>query len=370
MILLRRELHQRPEPAGHEERTAAAVASRLTAAGIPVTTGVGGHGVVAVVEGGTPGPTIAYRADMDAMLTAAGPAHLCGHDVHTAIGVGIAQTLARTPFAGRAMVLFQPAEETLEGARAMLASGVFASGVPDEVYALHCGPYPVGTFGVMPGVGQPGQDTGHVEGGDAALVAAIEGLSTVRRPTNDAEFQRLFADLHTPDGPLRRFVFAESWIEPGSAAARFAVRAWPDDRYPELRTELHRLAGDRRIVFDGDPFPAMVCSAELSTLAAAHLLTVPGVSSIATMHAAFPFNGEDFGLFLAHAPGAMFFLGVGPAGVPHAPTFTVDERAIPLGVRAMTSLLLDRLAALARRQDGATRPSPSESSTGRRGPAT
>ncbi|WP_433060954.1 M20 metallopeptidase family protein [Dactylosporangium sp. CS-033363] len=348
LIALRRDVHRHPELAGREERTAATVASHLAAAGIAVTRGVGGHGLVAVVEGGAPGPTVAYRADMDAMVAATGPAHLCGHDVHTAIGVGIAQTFARMSFAGRVLVLFQPAEETLEGARAMLDAGVFASGVPDEVYALHCGPFPVGTFAVMPGVGQPGQDIGHVEGADAALVSSIADLSTVRRPANDAQLQQLFADLLTPDGPLRRFVFAEAWIPPGDATTWFAVRAWPHDRYPELRAQLRRLAGDRRVVFDGDPFPAMVCSQELSTLAAAHLLTVPGVDAITTMHAAFPFNGEDFGLFLERAPGAMFFLGVGLDGIPHAPNFTVDERAIPLGVRAMSSFLSNRLEVLAR----------------------
>src|SRR5439155_5791393 len=89
-----------------------------------------------------------------------GAAHLCGHDLHTAIGVGIAQVLARLRhrLTGRIVFVFQPAEETLEGAQAMLESDVLKRTAPAEIYALHCGPLPVGTFAVMPGVGQPGLD--------------------------------------------------------------------------------------------------------------------------------------------------------------------------------------------------------------------
>jgi amidohydrolase len=156
-IALRREVHQWPELAGDESRTAALVAERLRAAGLAVSTGVGGHGVVAVLDGAGTGPTIAYRADIDAVAPGhvagsrsgapvAGAAHLCGHDLHTAIGVGVGQVLARLRerFDGRVVLVFQPAEETLEGARAMIEAGVIDRLTPQEIYALHCGPMPVG----------------------------------------------------------------------------------------------------------------------------------------------------------------------------------------------------------------------------------
>jgi len=159
LVALRRDIHRQPELAGEERRTAGLVADRLRAAGLEVSTGVGGHGVVAALDGMSGGPTVAYRADMDAvgpnglLNYASGKAfdaeftsqvqdvgHHCGHDIHTAIGVGVAETLSqmRDRLPGRVVFLFQPAEETLEGARAMIEEGVLDRYTPREIYALHC----------------------------------------------------------------------------------------------------------------------------------------------------------------------------------------------------------------------------------------
>jgi metal-dependent amidase/aminoacylase/carboxypeptidase family protein len=375
LIALRRNIHRWPELAGDERRTAAAVAERLEAAGLSVSTGVGGHGVVALLDGAGPGRTVAYRADMDAVADdeliggpfasqVAGAAHLCGHDLHTAIGVGIAQVLARMRqrFAGRVIFVFQPAEETLDGARAMIDAGVLDRVSVDEIYALHCAPLPVGTFAVMPGAGQPGLDRGHIDvsGPNAAatgdrLVAAINDMSTVAPPQTPEESDRFHNDLLTPDGPLARFVFAGSDRTRGGGDGTrvwFWLRAWPDDRYAELREDIRRLAEsvNARVEFAGPPFPAMVCSPDLSYAAADYLRGRPEVSDVEVFHAAFPFNGEDFALFLHRVPGAMFYLGVaneaaGINGAPHAPDFAADDRAIGHGVRAMAGLLTTRLSA-------------------------
>ncbi|MET9461556.1 M20/M25/M40 family metallo-hydrolase [Streptomyces canus] len=124
LIGMRRDLHRHPDLAGDERLTSALVAERLRAAGLAVVTGVDGHGVVAVLDGAGEGPTVAYRADMDAVddelcdcafaSQVPGAAHLCGHDLHTAIRVGIALVLARLrkQLNGRVVFVFQPAEET------------------------------------------------------------------------------------------------------------------------------------------------------------------------------------------------------------------------------------------------------------------
>ncbi|MFE9749494.1 M20 family metallopeptidase [Saccharothrix saharensis] len=372
LVALRRDLHRWPEPAGEERRTAARVAEELRAAGLSVTTGVGGHGVVAVLAGSGPGPTVAYRADLDAVVAdevaespfasrVPGVAHLCGHDLHTAIGVGVARVLARARFDGTVVFVFQPAEETLQGARAMIDAGVLDRTRPDEVYALHCAPLPVGTLATMPGSGLPGLDSGHVDltGPDAAaagelLRAAIDGLTTVSRPATPEEFARMLDDIRTPDGPLARFVHASTWLtseEDGGARLRFWLRAWPQERYPALRDEVRRLAAGARVEFAGPPFPAMVCPPDLSHAAAAHLRHVDAVAAVEVFPAAFPFNSEDFALFLRRVPGAMLYLGVanpeeGVNGVPHAPDFAADDRAIGVGVRAVAELLLHRLDVL------------------------
>ncbi|MDX2291804.1 MULTISPECIES: M20 metallopeptidase family protein [Streptomyces] len=373
LIGMRRDIHRHPELAGEEWRTSALVAERLRAAGLAVVTGVGGHGVVAVLDGAGEGPTVAYRADMDAVdddelfdcafaSRVPGAAHLCGHDLHTAIGVGIALVLARLrkQLNGRVVFVFQPAEETCEGARAMIEDGALERTAPREIYALHCGPLPVGTFAVGPG--QPGQDRFRIElagpGADDAkrLVTMIEGLSTVGRPQTPGQFQRLMDDLQTPGGPLASFVYALAYSSSGDDGARVHafLRAWPESRYAEIREGVRRWVGAipcARVQFTEQPFPAMVSSPDLSAAAATYLRCALGEDAVTVLHAAFPFNGDDFAYFLHQVPGAMFYLGVanpatGLYGVPHSPDFAADEHAIGIGVRAMVGFLSSRLDAL------------------------
>lgn len=374
LIGMRRDIHRHPELAGEERRTSALVAERLRAAGLTVTTGVGGHGVVAVVEGAGDGPTAAYRADMDAVGADEPPrfafasqvpeaAHLCGHDLHTAIGVGVALVLARLRerLNGRVVFLFQPAEETGEGARAMIEDGVLERTAPQEIYALHCGPLPVGMLAAGPG--QPGQDHFKVKlvGADAAgdaerLAHLIDGLSTVERSFAPEQIQRLMDDMRTPEGPLARFVFARSHPSTGDggASVHAALRAWPEGRYAGIRADVRRWVDaipGARLEFAEQRSPAMVCSPELSAAGTAYLTGALGTDAVMVLHARYPFNGDDFAFFLHQVPGAMFYLGVadpdaGIQGVPHSPDFAADERAIGVGVRAMAGFLSSRLAAL------------------------
>ncbi|NPD27864.1 amidohydrolase [Corallococcus exiguus] len=161
---LYRDLHEHPELSGQEARTAAQVAHRLEAEGYAVSRDVGGHGVVGLLRNGD-GPTVLLRGDMDALpveektglpyasrvRTEDGEPvmHACGHDVHAACLVGTAAVLARSRDAwrGTVMVVGQPAEETLQGAKAMLDDGLYSRfGTPDAVLGQHTAPLPVGTF--------------------------------------------------------------------------------------------------------------------------------------------------------------------------------------------------------------------------------
>lgn len=359
LVELRRDIHRHPETAGQERRTAALVARRLRAAGLAVTTGVGGHGVVGILTGAHRGRTVAYRADMDAVPPAEQigggpqPAHVCGHDVHTTVGVGVAQVLARLRhrLAGTVTFVFQPAEEDLSGAAAMLADGVFRDARPAEIHALHCGPVPVGQFAVMPGFGQPGLDRGAVTltGADAAaraqrLAAEIGALGTVAPPAGPADLERLLIDLQAPGGPLTEFVFMQATAS--GAEVQVSYRCWPEERYVAVRADIDRLARpyEATVAFPNDPFPAMVCPERESLELRRYL----GRDRTATMHAAFPFKGEDFALFLDRVPGTYAILGVRAPGAgietsfPHLGTFVPDERAIGYGVRAMAGWLASR----------------------------
>jgi len=367
LIALRRDLHRHPEPAGGERRTARVVARRLRAAGIDVITDVGGHGVVALVSGSRPGRTIAYRADMDAVPPSdqiqggTQTAHLCGHDIHTAVGVGVAEVLARLRhrLAGSVLFLFQPAEEALTGAAAMLGAGVFDRVRPAEIHAVHCGPFPVGQFVVTPGFGLPGLDQGTVglTGAHAAeqarqLAEEINALGTVSPPAGPADLERLVEEFQTPDGPLAEFVYMRARAV--GPEVQLSYRCWPENRYRDIRDDIRRLAAPvvgATVSFPADPFPAMVCPEPEGYALQRYLRRTAGRDRVGRMHAAIPFNGEDFALFLQQAPGTFTFLGVrSPDGsiessYPHFGTFEPDERAIGHGVRAMAGWLAARTRA-------------------------
>jgi metal-dependent amidase/aminoacylase/carboxypeptidase family protein len=364
LIGLRRRIHRNPELAGQEIRTSALVAQQLRAAGLDVTTGIGGHGVVGILTGARRGRTVAYRADMDAVppdeQIGGGTtlAHVCGHDIHTTVGVGIAQVLSslRHRLSGRIVFVFQPGEESLTGAAAMLSDHVLDRFRPREIHALHCGPFPVGEFIVAPGTGLPGQDHGTISltGPDAVargdqLAVAINALGTVPRPSSPADLDRLVAEVQMPHGPLERFVFMQAQPVPvaGGVDVRISYRCWPENRYVEVRQAVGRLGP---AVFPADPFPAMVTPEREGHALQRYLQQTVGPDRTGVMYAAIPYSGEDFSLFLKRIPGTFSFLGVRRPGsgietsYPHYVTFDPDERAIGYGVRAMAGWLATRAA--------------------------
>lgn len=163
LVAIRRSIHAHPELAFEEVRTASIVSAELARLGIPHRTGVGRTGVVGTIEGGRPGPTLAIRADMDALPIGEqtglpfaseldGKMHACGHDIHTSTLLGVAAVLARMApgLSGTVRLLFQPAEEVLGGAAAMIADGAMR-GV-DLALGFHNHPdMPVGRFGYVRG---------------------------------------------------------------------------------------------------------------------------------------------------------------------------------------------------------------------------
>ncbi|MFN3499211.1 MAG: amidohydrolase, partial [Pannonibacter indicus] len=161
---LRRELHQEPELSGSEVRTSARIAALLKAWGYQVETGIGGHGVVGTLVSGSGSRKLGLRADFDALpiheqtglpyaSRTEGVMHACGHDGHTAILLAAASWLARTRgFDGTLRLIFQPAEETASGARAMLSDGLLERFPIDAIYGLHNWPgLPDGQFGFITG---------------------------------------------------------------------------------------------------------------------------------------------------------------------------------------------------------------------------
>jgi len=182
----RRFFHQRPELSGAEKETARQVAKSCRAAGLQVREGIGGYGVLACLDVDTDKPWIAFRADMDALpiqdakqqpyaSPIANVSHSCGHDAHTAILLGTIKLLSYFKQALKCNIafVFQPAEETCQGAAAMLKDGIFKHIKPEKIYALHVYPYlPAGSIGFRAGAMCAAADMFEVEihgrGGHAA----------------------------------------------------------------------------------------------------------------------------------------------------------------------------------------------------------
>ena len=166
LVSFRRDLHRRPELSGEETNTAKTISGALNSlAPDELISGLGGHGVAAVFDSGREGPTLLFRAELDALpieeasgaewsSEVPGTAHLCGHDGHMTILVALARLLSRRrPRKGRCVLMFQPAEEDGSGARAVVADPKFTSISPDWAFAIHNEPgLPFGYVGIKPGL--------------------------------------------------------------------------------------------------------------------------------------------------------------------------------------------------------------------------
>lgn len=163
LVNLRRDLHRHPELAEQEERTSKKIIEYLKSLGLEVHTNIGGYGVVGILKTNKEGKHIAWRADIDALVSDhpdivnfssknEGVRHFCGHDIHTTIALGIANVLSsvKENLTGTIYFIFQPAEENLKGAKAMINDGLFDIINPDEIYALHIAPMPTGIIGTRP----------------------------------------------------------------------------------------------------------------------------------------------------------------------------------------------------------------------------
>ena len=376
LVQMRRDFYMHPELSAEEQRTAQVIAARLRELGLTVQTGIGGHGVVGVLQGAHPGPIVAYRADMDAMpiqdaletdyrSLLLGVKHACGHDVHMTVALGVAETLAalREELAGTIRFIFQPAEESMEGARAMLAEDVLGTPAPEVIFALHTFPIPVGTIGLATGVCLAGMEEfivrfhGPPENLDVAATRAASALRTRSNPppttmeTFDALVRAMRAgevserEILVSCWPLTDFPGLEDCLlvlaSFASSTARDAVRA-------HIRAVLDTVTAESGVIYDftstfGNPL--LVNDAAMVREVLPLLEATVGSENVWLFHSLYPYAHEDFALYLERVPGALLWLGVanpekGITSLLHAADFDVDEDALVIGVLVVTSILL------------------------------
>jgi amidohydrolase len=389
IIEIRHDLHQHPELGNRETRTAGVVAAHLRALGIEVRTGVAHTGVVGVLRGGRPGPTIAIRADMDALPVTentpypwkstvrteylgqdVGVMHACGHDVHTAVQMGVASVLAgmREQIPGTVVFLFQPAEEGAPpgeegGAKLMLDEGVFRELRPEAVLGLHTFAHmETGRIGYTPGPAMAAADRfvirvkGRQSHGasphlsiDPVVMAsqAVLALQTIRS-RNLSPFEPSVVTVGMIRGGERNNIIpAEVELQGTVRTFDPAVQDEVERRMREIMEGVTRAGGGTYEMTYDRGVPVTVNNRELAARLHPTLVRLMGEGNVLTVP---PTTGaEDFAFFANTVPGFFYRLGtVAPgttSGDHHTPTFMADDASIPIGMRVMTGLVLDYLAA-------------------------
>jgi amidohydrolase len=376
LVALRRDFHRHPELSFEERRTAEIIADRLSAAKLEVRTGVGRTGVVGVLRGDRPGPTIAWRADIDALPLAEtldapfasatpGVMHACGHDGHTAIGITLAEMLAahRGAVPGTAIFLFQPAEEVFGGAKPMIEAGVLDDPRVDAVYGLHLTTQSaVGQVGVRPGPSMASADFFDVEitgrGGhgayphlsvDPITVAAniLLGMQNlVSRETSALETAVLTVGQIVA-GTKHNIIPATAVMRGSLRTFTAAVREQIKERLGAYARDIARAyRAEARLSFVGEGCPTVVNHERESALVRGSAVAALGADAVRG-DAAPVMASDDMSMFLQARPGCYFRVGIAPvSGSPrphHAPEFEMNEQGLPVGLRVATRVMLDAL---------------------------
>ena len=372
MVALRRDFHQYPELGFQETRTSGIVAQQLADLGFEVQRGLAKTGVVGLLVGARPGPTILLRFDMDALPVQEetdlpyksvnpGVMHACGHDGHTAMGLTLAKIMAeqQAQMAGTLKFMFQPAEEGLGGAFAMIADGVLDNPRPDAALAMHIWtPEQVGKVRIVDGPcmasssvftltvqGKGGHGAAPHQAKDPILAAAhivVALQSIVSRNTNPQDSVVV---------SIGQFAAGTTFnVIPDRAILKGTVRSY--------NQALHRQTYRRILEMAQNMATAFSCTATMETVAIVAAVVNAEEPTAVVRQAATLVMGaenivehrtmasEDMGYILEEIPGCYFFVGGGNAAKGltyphHHPKFDFDERAMIDGVALMAQAVAD-----------------------------
>jgi amidohydrolase len=373
---MRRDFHSHPELGFQEVRTAGIVAKELTDLGLEVHPGIGGTGVVALIEGDKPGPVILVRADMDALPireeTGApyasqnpGVMHACGHDGHTAILLTVAKILNahRKELAGTVKLMFQPAEEGMGGAEKMIEGGILDNPKVDLALALHVwNEKPVGWFGIGSGPVMAGAEIFKIKvqgkGGHGAvphlavdpilasaqIVSALQGI--VAR--NVAPLETAVVSVCTIHGG-ETFNVIPPTVEMTGTIRTFepSVRAKVQKRFEEIVHSIAEGMGCKAEINLDVLTPATTNQPEVAARVQATARRLLPEADVDTANHV-TMGSEDFAFVLEQVPGCFFFIGSanhekGLDAGHHHPMFDIDESALRHGAALMAATLFDLL---------------------------
>ena len=370
LIAVRRDLHAHPELAFEEHRTAGVVARELGRLGIACRTGIGGTGVVGTIEGARPGPTLVIRGDMDALpieertglafaSETAGCMHACGHDVHSSTLLGVAAILSRLApqMAGRVRLMFQPAEEVLGGAAAMIEDGVL-DGV-DMALGFHNHPeIPVGRFGAVRGATYAACDRFRL------VVRGVSGHAAYPHTTVDpiVAAAHLLVSLQTvvsrEVGPLDPCVVTVGAIHggtvhniiPDSCELLGTVRTLSGPVRAQAEAALRRIVAGNdalfRTVSELDWVPGVPPTVNADAVLEASVAGVRRQLGEVFDPCEPSMGAEDFAMIAALVPSFVLRVGSGAPGRSdhlHNSNYQPDEACIALGAQALAGAALELL---------------------------
>lgn len=369
LIAWRRDFHQHPEIGFQEIRTAGVVAEHLQTLGVETTTGVGKTGVVGLIEGREPGPTVLLRVDMDALPITEetglpfasqnhGVMHACGHDGHTAIGMGVAQLLVETSdqWSGQIKLLFQPAEEGLGGAMATVKDGVLMNPAPDIAFGLHlwnqspskevfvqAGPLMAAAdkfFITITGRGGHGGQPHTTI--DAVLVAsqAVNALHTIigRNIPPQETVVLTIGSFHA--GNAFNVIAERAELSGTLRTFNPVTRELLIKRMDEVLAGVAAAHGARYTLKIADEStPAVINDAEAAAVARTAASEVVGADKVTEIRPLMV--AEDMAEILNRVPGCYMMLGAEPPGGArgphHNPKFDIDEAMLPYAVALLAN---------------------------------
>ncbi len=370
IISWRRHLHRHPELSGQEKETAAMIAEILKNHGIKHQTGVGGHGIIAWLDNGKPGPAIAFRADMDALpltdikdcpyaSTHLGVMHACGHDGHTAVLLGLATVLA--PFAHQlprpVTLIFQPAEENGQGARAMLDEQVLHNPPSMAIFGFHFFPHlETGTIALSQGATMAATDHFSLEilGTSshacypeksidaiqitANLITSINYLMTKARNQVDPAL----ISIGTINGGTASNIIADQVKITGTIRTLFSEqRQELLKRFKQLLEDLAKAYGARISLKINQVAPALTNDPRLVRHMVRLMENIPEIKGL-DLASKPVLGGEDFAYFSQQVPGCYLRIGCGNQGKNiiyplHSNRFDLDETALELATKVLAA---------------------------------
>jgi metal-dependent amidase/aminoacylase/carboxypeptidase family protein len=385
LVKIRRDFHENPELAGNEKRTQQIIKEYLMDLGIEVDTNIYGHSVVGILKGGKRGGRkIAWRAEMDALPNdfpdlvdfkskINGVQHGCGHDIHLAIGLGIAEILAKhkESLRGTIYFIFQSEEETFVGAKGMIDNGLFSKISPSEIYGLHITALPLGQIVVKENEMFAYQKQiriklkSEVSKEEAKAFAnkiynLLSRAQTNSKPWEIRHISDPAAGLMNPNTVYKDYLIVDEhfniYLKNDELFLDTYLYETDQSKLGKIIPKIEQLIKQEKyaekllsVLFIQEN-PTVVNDDNLTKKAIMILNKVYGNHSIVRDYGQVPYFNDDFAYFQQKVPGVYFFLGgsnskKGMVAMNHAPNFTVDEESIKIGVKNFSSLILERLNA-------------------------